>query len=146
MRYGLTSRDLWSPAQEFLPWLNVVDEFLKPDSTQAYKPACDVEETDSHFLMNFDLPGVSKEDVKIEVFEKQLTISGIRKAEKKEEKNLRLVKERNHGNFERIFTLPSTIDSSKVEASYTDGVLQIALPKAESAKPRQVKISGEKEA
>ena len=154
MRYGLTTRDLWNPAREFSPWfplLNEVDDMMDTllvpmttfkRETQSFNPACDVEETHTHYLMSFDLPGVSKDDVKIEVVENQLTISGERKAlEKKDDKNNRHVAERYYGSFQRVFTLPSTIDAAKVEATYKDGVLQIALPKSEAARPHQIKIS-----
>jgi HSP20 family protein len=150
MRSFLTTRDLWNSTREFSPWFqdidDMMDRLLIPMTTlkreaQGFNPACDVEETDSHYLMSFDLPGVSKDDVKIEVVENQLTVSGERKSEKKDDKNNRHVAERYYGSFQRVFTLPSTIDATKVEASYRDGVLQVALPKAESAKPQQIKIS-----
>lgn len=152
MRYGLTTRDFWNPAREFSPWFQEIDDmmdrFLTPmttwrrDNLQAFNPACDVEETETHYLMSFDLPGISKDEVKIEVVDNQLTISGERKAEKNEgDKNNRHVSERYYGAFKRMFTLPATIDSTKVEASYRDGVLQIAVPKSEAARPHQVKIS-----
>lgn len=150
MRYGLTTRDFFNPAREFSPWFSeiddVMDRLLVPMTTlkretQGFNPACDVEETDSHYLMSFDLPGISKEDVKIEVVDNQLTVSGERKTEQKGDKNNRHMAERFYGSFQRVFTLPATIDATNVEASYKDGVLQIALPKAESAKPREIKIS-----
>lgn len=150
MRY-LTTRDLWNPTRDFSPWFQDVDDMMdrllvpfatwKKGETKSFNPACDVEETDSHYLMSFDLPGISKDEVKIEVVENQLTIAGERKIERKEEKNSRHLTERYYGSFKRVFTLPSTIDATKVEASYKDGVLQIALPKTEAAKPHQIKIS-----
>jgi HSP20 family protein len=151
MRYGLTTRDFWNTAREFSPWFQEIDdmmdrllvpvETIKRENKTTFNVACDVEETGSHYLMSFDLPGISKEDVKIEVVDNKLTVSGERKSEKKDDKNNHYVTERHYGSFQRSFTLPSTIDASHVEASYKDGVLQIALPKAESAKPRQIKIS-----
>jgi HSP20 family protein len=115
-----------------------MDRFLVP---QGFNPPCDVEETDSHYLMSFDLPGISKEDIKIEVVDKQLTVSGERKVDKKSDKNNSHISERYYGSFQRTFTLPSTIDGNKVEASYKDGVLQIALAKPEAIRPQQIKIS-----
>lgn len=106
----------------------------------SFSPACDVEETDSHYLVSFDLPGVRKEDVKIELKENQLMVSGERKSDKRDNAGRHIV-ERFHGSFQRLFTLPSTVDTDKVEAGYQDGVLRIAIPKAEAAKPRQIKIS-----
>ncbi len=102
-----------------------------------FHPTCEVDETDSHFVMSVDLPGVSKKDINIEARENQLIISGERKSEKKE----RNFSERSYGKFQRILTLPSGLDADKIEAHYQDGVLTVALPKAESAKPRQIKIT-----
>lgn len=102
-----------------------------------FHPACEVEETDSHYVMSVDLPGVSKKDINIEAKDNQLIISGERKSEKKE----RGFSERTYGKFHRILTLPNGIDAEKIEAQYQDGVLTVALPKAESARPRQIKIT-----
>ena len=133
MRYGLTTR-------EFAPWFQVFDELMEPERP-SFNPAVDVDETDSHYLMSFDLPGISKDDVKIELLENQLTVSGEKTGAVRKDKHNRHLTERNYGSFQRVFTLPSNIEGTKVEASYKDGVLQIALPKAETAKARQVKIS-----
>lgn len=105
-----------------------------------WSPSCDVEETESHYLMTFDLPGVNKNDVKIELRDNQLIVSGERKQEHKEG---RRVQERFHGSFQRVFTLPSHVDANKIEASYEDGVLYLAVPKSEAVKPKQIQI-GEK--
>ncbi len=111
MRYGLTTKDFWNPAREFSPWFSEIDEVMDrllvpmttlKRETQSFNPACDVEETDSHYLMSFDLPGISKEDVKIEVVDNQLTVSGERKTEKKGDKNSRHVAERYYGSFQRV--------------------------------------------
>jgi HSP20 family protein len=85
-----------------------------------------VDETNTHYLMSFDLPGVKKEDVKIDLQENQLIVSGERKEETQGQGGSR---ERFYGAFSRSFTLPQNVDASKVEANYENGVLQIALPK-----------------
>ena len=105
-----------------------------------FNPQCDVEETEEHYLFAFDLPGVSKEDVKIELVENQLTVTGERKAEPAKENVVSHVTERFHGAFRRAFTLPMLVDSEKVEARFENGVLRITVPKAEAAKSRQIKI------
>jgi HSP20 family protein len=102
-----------------------------------FHPVCEVDETDSHFVMSVDLPGVNKKDINIEARDNQLIISGERKSEKKE----RGFSERLYGKFYRVITLPNGVDTNKIEAHYQDGVLNVALPKAESAKPKQIKIS-----
>jgi HSP20 family protein len=91
---------------------------------RSLSPACDVSETEEKFLLSVDLPGMKKEDIKIELKDQVLTISGERKTEK----------------YQRSFTLPTVVDGNKVEARYEDGVLELTLPKTELAKPRQIEI------
>ncbi|MCM2278251.1 MAG: Hsp20/alpha crystallin family protein [Oligoflexia bacterium] len=106
-----------------------------------YIPACDVQDSDTQYLLSFDLPGVKKEDVKIDLRDNLLTVSGERKEESyKEEKGKRVSEERMYGSFVRSFTLPSGVDPNKVEASYENGVLQIAIPKAPEAQGRHIPI------
>ncbi|MBI4404838.1 MAG: Hsp20/alpha crystallin family protein [Deltaproteobacteria bacterium] len=102
-----------------------------------FQPACDIEETDTHYLLSVDLPGVSKNDIQIEVKDNQVYISGERKSERKGS----AISERYCGKFQRLLTIPAGVDADKIEAQYQDGVLTVALAKAESAKPRQIKIS-----
>ncbi len=121
----------------------IVDTFLRPTfaHTVNFQPSCDVNETKDHYLVSFDMPGVKKEDIKIEVQGNELVISGERQRELSEqdgETTLRV--ERSYGKFERSFTLPASINSEKIEAHYENGVLNVALPKAEAAKSRTVQI------
>jgi HSP20 family protein len=110
------------------------------EENQEFMPACDVEESDQGYLMSFDLPGVKKEDVKIELQENQVTVSGERKQEKKVESKGRVSQERYYGSFCRSFTLPSSVEPSKVEASYDNGVLHIAIPKIHVSASKQIPI------
>ena len=111
-----------------------------------FTPAVDVDETPTHYIVSCDLPGMHKADINIEVRDSQLVVSGERKEEREEgEKRSHYRAERYYGNFLRVFPLPSGVDSNLIEANYENGVLQIALPKVESAtKPRQIKIDEEK--
>lgn len=112
------------------------DIFLRPTyaSTVGFTPSCDINETKDHYLVSFDTPGVKKEDIKIEVQGNELVISG----ERHRENTLR--HERAYGKFERTFELPTSINADKIEAQYENGVLSVALPKAEAAKGRTVQI------
>ncbi len=103
-------------------------------------PAVDIYETMDSIVINVELPGVSKEDMSIEVKENTLTIKGEKKLEKdvKEENYHRM--ERTYGSFMRAFTLPGTVSQEKVKAKFRDGILEIVLPKAEEAKPKQIKV------
>lgn len=121
----------------------IVDSFLRPNfaMTVNFQPSCDVNETKDHYLVSFDMPGVKKEDIKIEVQGNQLVISGERQREVKEENGeATLHHERMYGRFERTFTLPATIAADKIEAHYENGVLNVGLPKAETAKGRTIQI------
>jgi HSP20 family protein len=109
-----------------------------------WQPACDVEEAKDHYLLSMDMPGVPKNQIKIEVVDNQLLVSGERKQEEKKNIDGAWYAERRFGKFHRSFSLPVGVDSEKVEANYEDGILTIYVPKAESAKPRQVKITNAK--
>lgn len=107
-----------------------------------YAVASDVVESDQHFMLSVDLPGLKKEDIKIELQENTLTISGERKRERKNNETSGNVKrvEKFYGAFKRSYTLPLMIDASKIEAQYQDGVLELFLPKAQNAQPHKIEI------
>ena len=110
------------------------------DEDLNFAPACDIQETDSRYLVTFDLPGVKKDDVKIELRDNQLTVSGERNEEHKTEKSNHLSEERFYGSFYRAFTLPSNVQEEQVSASFDNGVLNITIPKAAGAKSKQIPI------
>lgn len=121
----------------------IVETFLRPTyaSTVNFQPSCDVNETKDHYLVSFDMPGVKKEDIKIEVQGNQLLISGERQREVKEaDGEATLRHERMYGKFERSFSLPATVATDKIEAHYENGVLNVAIPKAEASKGRSIQI------
>lgn len=107
----------------------------------AFEPSCDLEETDTHFLLSLDIPGMKKEDIKIEIDSNNvLTISGSRKSEYEQKKSAFYQKERFYGAFQRSFALQGPVKSDQVEAQYHDGVLKVAIPKSEPTKVTQIKI------
>ena len=135
-------RGVWAFPRGWDRWFDDFYSTLEPAQGQArYVPACDVEETETHYVLSFDMPGVAKEDVNIEVEENTLKISGEKKSERKEKKNAYHVFERRYGSFERAFRIPEDADVNKIEANHENGVLRIALEKGEKSKPRQIKIS-----
>lgn len=106
-----------------------------------FAPMCEISESDGHYLMSVDLPGMKKEDIKIELSDHVLTISGERKREKAPDKTSKVQRyERSYGSFKRCFTLPATIETGQVQARYEDGVLELYLPKALASKPQQIEI------
>ena len=109
-----------------------------------FTPACDVAEEKDHFLLNIEMPGIGKNDVKLEVIDNQLIVSGERHQDRKNNDSGAWYSERRYGKFKRSFALPAGVDADKVEALHEDGILRIYVPKAESAKPRQIKIANGK--
>ena len=107
---------------------------------RAFDPEIDVREEADRFLVHADLPGIKKEELDISVSGNLLTLKGERKNEKEVKEKNRYYSERMFGAFSRTLELPSEIDAGKVQAAYKDGVLEIALPKSEHAKPKQIKI------
>lgn len=105
-----------------------------------WTPAVDVYQDKDQFTVVAEVPGLKKEEIEISLHGDTLTISGERKAQQKEgEQGFR--SERFFGKFQRSLTLPSLVNPEKVKASYQDGLLQVVLPKAEEAKPKQIPVS-----
>jgi HSP20 family protein len=103
-------------------------------------PAMDLVETDEHFILKADLPGMTEDDVTIELENNVLTVAGERKTEHEEKHEGYYRLERATGAFSRALTLPEGIDPEAVNASFDNGVLEVRIPKPEQAKPRRVQI------
>ncbi|MBN1574306.1 MAG: Hsp20/alpha crystallin family protein [Deltaproteobacteria bacterium] len=112
-------------------------------TTGVWSPVVDIYETDTSVILKAELPGMTKDDIIIEINENNLILKGERKFQKdiKEENYHRI--ERSYGTFSRSFTLPDTVDKDKVSASFKEGILEITIPKIEGAKPKQIEIQGE---
>jgi HSP20 family protein len=110
-------------------------------TTRHWVPEMDLVETDDHYLLKADLPGMKQEDVAIEFNDGALTISGERKAEyeRKEKGFFRL--ERSFGKFSRSLTLPDGVDPDRIAAEFHDGVLDVTIPKPEARKPRRIEVA-----
>ena len=118
-----------------------VDKGVKPtDSFADFVPLVDIQETDNEFIVKADLPEVKKEEVKVHLENGVLAIEGER-CQDKEEKGKRFHRlEREYGKFVRRFAMPTEIDAGKVRAEFKEGVLNVFLPKAPSAKPKVIDI------
>ena len=103
-------------------------------------PAMDLVETKGHFILHADLPGLTEGDVKIEVEDDVLTISGERTAEHEEQREGYYRIERASGRFARSLTLPDGIDASSIEATFRNGVLEVRVPKPDERRPQRVSI------
>jgi HSP20 family protein len=104
-------------------------------------PPVDILESKDAYLIRAELPGMKKEDFKLEVNDGTLTLSGERKAEAGANGFEYHRAERVNGKFSRSFYLPQTVKQDGIKASYQDGILEIQVPKAEETKPRQISIS-----
>ena len=127
---------LWNPRAQLFPWHS---GFAYPEEAQTYRPAVDIEESETGFTLRADLPGIDEKDIDITVHEGVLTLSGKREdAREAETANLR---ERRFGSFSRRFRLGDQVSAEGIEASFKNGVLAIAMPKKEEVKPRQISVS-----
>lgn len=104
-------------------------------------PAMDVVETEGGYVLRADLPGMSESDVKVELDDNVLTISGERKSEHEQRSQGYYRVERASGSFSRSLTLPEGVDADDIQASFDNGVLEVQIPKPEQSKPRKVQIS-----
>jgi HSP20 family protein len=109
-------------------------------TSSAWSPRVDIVEETKEFVVNAELPEMKREDVKVTVEDRVLTIAGERKQEK-EEKNRKFHRvEREYGNFVRSFILPDTASGERVTAEFKDGILKVHLPKDEKAPVKSVEI------
>lgn len=105
-----------------------------------WMPALDVVDEENQILIAMDLPGLTKRDIKLAVEGRQLTIQGERRSETRETTGRFTRRERGSGIFGRRIPLPASVDTSKIKASFRDGVLQIRLPKNDDHKPKQIEV------
>jgi len=112
-------------------------------AARRWAPAMDLLETDDHFVLRADLPGMTESDVNIELEDNVLTVSGERKAEHEEKREGFYRVERAFGRFSRSLTLPKGVDADAVTAGFENGVLEVRVPKPEQRKPRRIEIGAE---
>jgi HSP20 family protein len=103
-------------------------------------PAVDIAEDDQKYVITVELPGISKDDVHVEVHDDVMTIRGEKRSEREEKKEHSRYVERSYGSFSRSFTLPANAAADRVNASFKDGVLTVELPKVEAAKPKVITV------
>ncbi len=105
-----------------------------------WAPRVDISETDKGFTIKADVPGVKREDVKISIEDRMLTIRGESRQEKEDKGEKMHRVERFYGSFSRSFTLPENVDIEKIDASFKDGLLTLVIPKIEVARPKSVEV------
>ena len=143
----------WTPMgnlQSFQDEMNrVFDQFFRGGTGEeagwglrTWIPPVDMYETDDALILKAELPGVSKDDVHVEVHQNTLILRGERKPEAQVKEDSYHRVERAYGSFQRSFVLPTLVDQEHVQATYHDGVLELRLPKSEAAKPKRIAIQG----
>ena len=132
----------WHPFRELgrSPWRGLEELIGRRGRAGRLAPAMDVAEDDGQYTITVELPGAKRDDVVVELHDNVLTIRGEKKSEREEKKEQVRWVERTYGSFSRSFTLPPNADGTKVQAGFENGVLTLAIPKAEEAKPRQIHI------
>ena len=137
----------WEPFAGFGNLRSVFDLFDERADRAArptlskWHPAVDVLESKDSYLVRAELPGMKKEDIKVEVKDGTLVLSGESKSEKPAEGVEYRHVERVAAKFWRSFSLPETAKQDGIEATYKDGILEIRVPKVEQAKPRQIEVN-----
>ncbi|NOZ58736.1 MAG: Hsp20/alpha crystallin family protein [Euryarchaeota archaeon] len=103
-------------------------------------PFCDVQETEKEVIVTAELPGVSKEDIKINATEREVEISAEVRREEEEKKEGYLRRERQFSRFYRCLSLPAEVDPSRAKATYKNGVLELRLPKVKAEKKTSIRV------
>ena len=138
----------WDPFREVVALQNRVNSLFRemnegdsPLTTASFVPAVDIYEDPKKVVLKLEVPGIEEKDLDIRVENNTLTVKGERKFEKEEkEENFHRI-ERRYGTFFRSFTLPSTVDSEHINASYNAGILKLELSKKPEAQPKQIKVN-----
>ena len=137
----------WNPTNELANVTKDFDGLLNTfwNSEDSYmtnfNPTVDIEENDDEFVFHAELPGLDKKDVKISLKDNILTLSG-EKAQKNKEKKLNFHRiESSYGKFQRCFKLPQNVRQADIKADFSNGILNITVPKAEEAKPKEIEIA-----
>jgi HSP20 family protein len=137
----------WQELEEMSSRLNRL--FTQPTPGEAsvrsvWSPSVNVEESNESLLLTAELPGMTINDVEIEVENNVLSIRGEKKEEREEKEERRYhLWERCYGSFERQFTLPRTVKTEAITANFRDGILFVEMPKAPEAKAKKISIKAE---
>ena len=138
----------WDPFREVVALQNRMNSLFRdfnenesPLTTASFVPAVDIYEDARKVVLKLEVPGMEEKDLDIRVENHTLTVKGERKLEKDEkEENFHRI-ERRYGSFYRSFTLPTTVDTENVQATYNAGILKLDLNKKPEAQPKQIKVN-----
>lgn len=148
-----------SPFARISPWFDADDlqhrldrAFGRPfpnltEEPMRWLPAIDLKELEGEFVLTGEFPGMSEEDINVDIEQNTLTLRGEKRSEREEEKEnggrWHLI-ERSYGSFRRSFTLPSSVDASSIKARFESGVLTVHMPKRKESSARRIAISADK--
>lgn len=142
----MNSLDFWRKPQ-LDSFERALEDFFGERSSSSRKgamgAACEISETAEGYQMKFDLPGLKKEDIKVDLHDNLLTVSGERREEikdKEDKKNRTRYSEISYGSFSRSYSFPTPVDANNVDAKYSDGVLSIRVQKSADSQSRQITI------
>jgi HSP20 family protein len=116
------------------------DIYTEPFFGRSSAPAVDVRETDSEYVMEVELPGLTEKDVEVKLENSLLTVSSSKSASKEEKKNGYVLRERKTSQFSRSFVLPEGVDREKIVAEFKNGILNLSFPKVPAAKPKTIEV------
>ncbi len=146
-RYRPSQQSAWSPFDRLSSFQGEMGKLLEtvfPAAGETFSPgwnpALDVRDTPENVVVTLELPGLTKEDIQIELLEDVLTVSGERKRESETQEGETFRSERVFGRFERSLALPAAVTPDKVSATYKDGILTVTMPKAEESKPKRIDV------
>lgn len=138
-------RELAALQNEMGRWMSQFSGGVAPGNGQSstWLPAVDVWETEDELVLSFDLPGIAEDKVAVELDDNVLTVSGERDrtSEHSSERFYRF--ERRFGTFSRSVTLPAGVNEQDIKADYTNGVLEVRVPKPEEQKPKRIQIGSQ---
>jgi HSP20 family protein len=140
------------PFTRRLPWpvefegefANALERLFNPEegfnAIEKFAPMCNLAETEAHYEVTVELPGMKPEEFNVELRNGELWITGERKEEKEEKGKTWHRMERRYGEFRRVFRLPLAVEEEKVTAEYKEGILRVTVPKVAEAKPKRVEV------
>ena len=139
----------WNPTNELRTFNRMLTHFFDEPffpfergeiAERSWTPRVDIYDTKDAFMIKAELPGIDKNDIKVDVDGRLLTLRGERKTETEDKQDTYYRREIFTGAFERTFTLPEPVDPALIKAEFKDGVLHLEVPKPEERKPKQIEI------
>jgi len=139
----------WNPLRDVAAMHNDLSRLMnglldvEGRQSQAWVPTLDVWETDDALVYAFDLPGLTQDEISVEIEDGALTVSASRERETKVDRERFHSLERRFGSFARTVGLPQGVSEDEIDASYKNGVLEIRVPKPAQAKPKRIAVGGD---